>query len=99
MISPKATTNEEKDPKPKIVEFDMVDMSNPAVDMSNPVLENGMKFANVYQFKEVVTEYNLKKENDLLFVKNGKDKVIIVCKDEHCNYSVYDSKVKDEMTF
>ena len=53
----------------------------------------------MYQFREAVREYNLKIGNDLSFVKNGKDKVIIVCKDEHCNYSVYDSKVKDEMTF
>uniref|UniRef100_A0A2N9H1Q0 MULE transposase domain-containing protein n=1 Tax=Fagus sylvatica TaxID=28930 RepID=A0A2N9H1Q0_FAGSY len=63
-----ATTDEEKGPKPKSVEFDMV-------DMSNPVLENGMKFADVYQFKETVREYNLKKGKDLSFVKNGKDKL------------------------
>ena len=99
LISPKATTDEEKGPKPKCVEFDVVDMSNLVVDMSNSVLENGMKFADVYQFKEVVREYNLKKGKDLSFMKNGKDKVIIVCKDEHCNYKVYGSKVKDEMTF
>ena len=92
LISSKATTDEEKGPKPKSVEFDMV-------DMSNPMLENGMKFADVYQFKETVREYNLKKGKDLSFVKNGKDKVIIVCKDKHCNYRVYGSKVKDEMTF
>jgi predicted Rdx family selenoprotein len=44
-------------------------------------------------------EYNLKKGKDLSFVKNDKDKVIIVCKNEHCNYRVYGSKVRDEMTF
>jgi hypothetical protein len=92
LISPKATTDEEKGPKPKSVEFDMV-------DMSNPVLENGMKFGDVYQFREAVREYNLKKGKDLSFVKNEKDKVIIVCKDEHCNYKVYGFKVRDEMTF
>jgi hypothetical protein len=41
LISPKATTNEEKGQKPKSVEFDVM-------DMSNPVLENGMKFTDVY---------------------------------------------------
>ena len=41
LISPLATSDEEKDPKPKSVEFDVM-------DMSNPVLENGMKFADVY---------------------------------------------------
>ena len=69
------------------------------MDMSNPVLENGMKFTDVYQFREAVREYNLKIGNDLSFVKNNKDKVIIVCKDEHCNYRVYGSQVRDEMTF
>ena len=92
MISPKATTDEEKCLKPKSVEFDVV-------NISNPVLENGMKFANMYQFREAVREYNLKIGKDLSFVKNDKDKVIIVCKDEHYNYRVYGSKVKDEMTF
>ena len=53
----------------------------------------------MYQFREAVREYNLKMGNDLSFVKNDKDKVIIVCKDEHCNYRVYGSKVRDEMTF
>jgi hypothetical protein len=95
LISPLATNDEEKVPKglkPKSVEFDVI-------DMSNPVLENGMKFADVYQFREAVREYNLKIGKDLSFVKNDKDKVIIVCKDEHCNYRVYGSQVKDEMTF
>ena len=41
LISPKAISDEEKGPKPKSVEFDVM-------DMSNPVLENGMKFADVY---------------------------------------------------
>ena len=63
------------------------------------MLENGMKFADVYQFREAVREYNLKIRKDLSFVKNDKDKVIIVCKDEHCNYRVYGSQVRDEMTF
>ena len=92
LISLKATTDEEKGPKPKSVEFDVV-------DMSNPVLENRIMFADVYQFREAVREYNLKIRKDLSFVKNDKDKVIIVCKDEHCNYRVHGSKVKDEMTF
>ena len=92
LISPKAISDEEKGPKPKSVEFDVM-------DMSNPVLENGMKFADVYQFRKAVREYNLKIGNDLSFVKNNKNKVIIVCKDEHCNYKVYDSQVRDEMTF
>ena len=92
LISPKATTDEEKGKKPKSVEFDVV-------DMINPMLKNGMKFADIYQFREAVKEYNLKKGKDLSFVKNNKDKVIIVCKDEHCNYRVYGSKVRDEMTF
>jgi hypothetical protein len=69
------------------------------IDMSSPVLENGMKFADVYQFREAVREYNLKIGKDLSFVKNDKDKVIIVCKDEHCNYRVYGSQVRDEITF
>uniref|UniRef100_A0A2N9HPZ0 Uncharacterized protein n=1 Tax=Fagus sylvatica TaxID=28930 RepID=A0A2N9HPZ0_FAGSY len=64
---PATTTNEERGPKPKSVEFDVV-------DMSNPVLENGMKFADVYQFREAVREYNLKIGKDLSFVKNDKDK-------------------------
>jgi TFIIF-interacting CTD phosphatase-like protein len=59
--------------------------------MSNSELENGMKFADVYQFREAGREYNLKIGKDLSFVKNDKDKVIIVCKDEHCNYRVYGS--------
>ena len=87
LISPLATSDEEKvpkGPKPKSVEFDVI-------DMSNPVLENGMKFVDVYQFREAVREYNLKKGKDLSFVKNDKDKVIIVCKDKHCNYRVYGS--------
>ena len=42
-------------------------------------------------------EYNLKIGKDLSFVKNDKDKVIIVCNDEHCNYRVYGSKVRDEI--
>jgi hypothetical protein len=58
-----------------------------------------MKFVDVYQFREAVREYNLKRGKDLSFVKNDKDKVIIVCKDEHCNYRVYGSKVRDEITF
>ena len=41
LISPKATTDEEKGPKPKSMEFDVM-------DMSNLVLENGMEFADVY---------------------------------------------------
>jgi predicted Rdx family selenoprotein len=44
-------------------------------------------------------EYNLKIEKDLSFVKNDKDKVILMCKNEHCNYRVYGSQVRDEMTF
>uniref|UniRef100_A0A2N9EY34 SWIM-type domain-containing protein n=1 Tax=Fagus sylvatica TaxID=28930 RepID=A0A2N9EY34_FAGSY len=94
LITPLATSDEEKvpkGPKPKSVEFNVI-------DMSNPVLENGMKFANVYQFREAVREYNLKIGKDLSFVKNDKDKVIIVCKDD-CNYKVYGSQVRDEMTF
>ena len=43
-------------------------------------------------------KYNLKIGKDLSFVKNDKDKVIIVCKDD-CNYGVYGSQVRDEMTF
>uniref|UniRef100_A0A2N9IN90 Transposase MuDR plant domain-containing protein n=1 Tax=Fagus sylvatica TaxID=28930 RepID=A0A2N9IN90_FAGSY len=95
LITPLATSDEDnvpKGPKPKSVEFDVI-------DMSSPVLENGMKFADVYQFREAVREYNLKIGKDLSFVKNDKDKVIIVCKDEHCNYRVYGSQVRDEMTF
>jgi hypothetical protein len=95
LISPLATSDEErvpKAPKPRSVEFDVI-------DMSNPVLENGMKFSDVYQFREAVREYNLKIGKDLSFVKNDKDKVIIVCKDEHCSYRVYGSQVRDEMTF
>jgi predicted Rdx family selenoprotein len=92
LISPLATSDEDIGPKPKSVEFDVM-------DMSNPVLENGMKFADVYQFREAVREYNLKIGKDLSFVKNDKDKVIIVCKDEHCYYRVYGSQVRDEMTF
>ena len=92
LISPKATTDEENGPKPKSVEFDVV-------DMSNLVLENGVKFADVYQFRKAMRDYNLKKMKDLSFVKNEKDKVIIVCKDEQCNYKVYGFKVRDEMTF
>uniref|UniRef100_A0A2N9ILE3 SWIM-type domain-containing protein n=1 Tax=Fagus sylvatica TaxID=28930 RepID=A0A2N9ILE3_FAGSY len=95
LITPLATSDEEnvpKGPRPKSVEFDVI-------DMSNPVLENGMKFADVYQFREAVRKYNLKIGKDLSFVKNDKDKVIIVCKDEHCNYRVYGSQVRDEMTF
>ena len=94
LITPLATSDEDnvpKGPKPKSVEFNVI-------DMSNLVLENGMKFANVYQFREAVREYNLKIGNDLSFVKNDKDKVIIVCKDD-CNYRVYGSQVRDEMTF
>uniref|UniRef100_A0A2N9EU15 CCHC-type domain-containing protein n=1 Tax=Fagus sylvatica TaxID=28930 RepID=A0A2N9EU15_FAGSY len=93
---PCETANDEervpKAPKPRSVEFDVI-------DMSNPVLENGMKFSDVYQFREAVREYNLKIGKDLSFVKNDKDKVIIVCKDEHCSYRVYGSQVRDEMTF
>uniref|UniRef100_A0A2N9GEU7 SWIM-type domain-containing protein n=1 Tax=Fagus sylvatica TaxID=28930 RepID=A0A2N9GEU7_FAGSY len=95
LISPLAISDEErvpKAPKPRSVEFDVI-------DMSNPVLENGMKFSDVYQFREAVREYNLKIGKDLSFVKNDKDKVIIVCKDEHCSYRVYGSQVRDEMTF
>uniref|UniRef100_A0A2N9G9T6 SWIM-type domain-containing protein n=1 Tax=Fagus sylvatica TaxID=28930 RepID=A0A2N9G9T6_FAGSY len=95
LITPLATSDEDnvpKGPKPKSVEFDVI-------DMSSPMLENGMKFADVYQFREAVREYNLKIGKDLSFVKNDKDKVIIVCKDEHCNYRVYGSQVRDEMTF
>ena len=92
LISPLATSDEDMGPKPKSVEFDVM-------DMSNLVLENGMEFADVYQFREAVREYNLKIGNDLSFVKNDKYKVIIVCKDEHSNYRVYGSKVRDEMTF
>uniref|UniRef100_A0A2N9FNG2 SWIM-type domain-containing protein n=1 Tax=Fagus sylvatica TaxID=28930 RepID=A0A2N9FNG2_FAGSY len=44
-----ATTDEEKGPKPKSVEFDVM-------DMSNSMSKNGMKFADVYQFKEVVRD-------------------------------------------
>uniref|UniRef100_A0A2N9IJF0 Transposase MuDR plant domain-containing protein n=1 Tax=Fagus sylvatica TaxID=28930 RepID=A0A2N9IJF0_FAGSY len=72
LITPLATSDEEKVPKgqkPKSVEFDVI-------DMSNPVLENGMKFADVYQFREAVREYNLKIGKDLSFVKNDKDKDI-----------------------
>ena len=56
LITRLATSDEEKvpkGPKPKSVEFNVI-------DMSNPMLENGMKFANVYQFREAVREYNLK---------------------------------------
>uniref|UniRef100_A0A2N9J5M7 CCHC-type domain-containing protein n=1 Tax=Fagus sylvatica TaxID=28930 RepID=A0A2N9J5M7_FAGSY len=67
LISFKATSDEENGLKPKSVEFDVM-------DMSNPVLENGMKFADVYQFREAVREYNLKIGKDLSFVKNDKDK-------------------------
>ena len=87
LITPLATSDEEnvpKGPKPTSVEFDVI-------EMSNPVLENEMKFADVYQFREPVREYNLKIGKDLSFVKNDKDKVIILCKDEHCNYRVYGS--------
>ena len=45
----------------------------------------------MYQFREAVREYNLKIGNDLSFVKNDKDKVILVYKNEHCNYRVYGS--------
>ncbi len=41
LISLKATTDEEKGPKPKSVEFNVV-------DISNPVLENGIMFADMY---------------------------------------------------
>ena len=53
LISPLATSDEDIGPKPKSVEFDVM-------DMSNSVLENGMKFADVYRFREAVREYNLK---------------------------------------
>uniref|UniRef100_A0A2N9HBF3 SWIM-type domain-containing protein n=1 Tax=Fagus sylvatica TaxID=28930 RepID=A0A2N9HBF3_FAGSY len=68
LISPLATSDEEKGPKPKSVEFHVM-------GMSNPVLENGMKFADVYQFREAMREYNLKIGKDLSFVKNDKDKI------------------------
>ena len=87
LITPLATSDEDNVPKgskPKSVEFDVI-------DMSSPMLENGMKFADVYQFREAVREYNLKIGKDLSFVKNDKGKVIILCKDEHCNYRVYGS--------
>ena len=45
----------------KSVEFDVI-------DMSSPVLENGMKFVDVYQFRKVVREYNLKIGKDLSFL-------------------------------
>ena len=61
LISSLATSDEEKTPKPKSVEFDVI-------DMSNPVLENGMKFVDVYQFRKVVREYNLKIGKDLSFL-------------------------------
>ena len=43
------SSDEEKGPNLKSVEFD-------EVDMINPVLKNGMKFVDVYVFKEVVRE-------------------------------------------
>ena len=61
LISSLATSDEEKGPKPKSVKFDVM-------DMSNPVLENGMKFVDVYQFRKVVREYNLKIGKDLSFL-------------------------------
>uniref|UniRef100_A0A2N9J415 Transposase MuDR plant domain-containing protein n=1 Tax=Fagus sylvatica TaxID=28930 RepID=A0A2N9J415_FAGSY len=48
---------------------------------------------------KAMREYNLKIEKDLSFVKNDKDKVILMCKNKHCNYRVYGSQVRDEMTF
>ena len=49
LITPLATSDEEKIPKGqklKSVVFDVI-------DMSNPVLENGMKFADVYQLEKL----------------------------------------------
>ena len=54
--------------------------------MAYPELVKGLKFGDVATFREAVREANLIKGKDLHFVKNNKDKVIVRCKAEGCEY-------------
>jgi hypothetical protein len=70
-----------------------------AIDLINPNFENGQRFPDVYTFREAIRQYNVLRGKDIIFKKNDKDRVCIVCKDSHCEYRVYGRQVKGEETF
>jgi hypothetical protein len=70
-----------------------------SVDMGDPVLGLEMKFPDIQTFREAVRMFNLKRGKDITFIRNERQKCIVVCKEPNCNYRVYARKLPDEETF
>ncbi|XP_059443363.1 uncharacterized protein LOC132175432 [Corylus avellana] len=69
------------------------------IDLINLNMENEHRFPDVYMFREAIRQYNVLRGKDIVFKKNDKDRVCIVCKDSSCEYRVYGRQVKGEETF
>lgn len=69
------------------------------IDLGNPKLKLKMKFSSIQLFREAVKQYNVRRGNDIKFVKNERAKCVAVCRDSSCQYRVYGRQMATETSF
>jgi hypothetical protein len=58
-----------------------------------------VKFSSIQLFREAVKQYNVRRRNDIKFVKNERAKCVAVCRDPSCEYRVYGRQMATEASF
>ncbi|XP_073138095.1 uncharacterized protein [Henckelia pumila] len=68
-------------------------------DMTNFKLMVGMKFKSTREFKFVLSDVSVKGGIEVVFYKNEKSRITVVCKEEECEWKIHASLVMGGPTF
>lgn len=69
------------------------------IDLGNLELKLKMKFSSIQPFREAIKQYNVRRGNDIKFVKNERAKCVAVCRDPSCQYRVYSRQMETKASF
>ncbi|CAL2231579.1 unnamed protein product [Prunus armeniaca] len=73
-------------------------MATVQTDMVDPQFKVGMKFSDCKDFRSVVREQFIKRNRDVVFVRNEAFKLKAVCADPDCPWEIYAFKMQREKT-